>query len=905
MKSIVIVGLLFIIQGMLALLPAQNNENGCISLEGNQLKLSDVLKEIEKQADCTFIFSYEDVAPYRKDVAFHQTPLPEALEILFRNLPLKYIYKSGCYVITKEKDDPNQARLEGSAYGVRQQEGICGRIVDKEQRPVEAALIWLVHAETNRSLAQAITDEEGYFHLSCVDNSVKLTVTCLGFDSYVSEPFDASLPHHLSPIVLSDRSLVLDDVVILGEKSKPIIEQKAGKLVFYVENSINAQGSNAFEILRQTPGVTIDEGTKAISINGRSGVLVMLNGKQTYMQQSEVVDLLKSTASSNISSIEVMSNATAQYDAAGSGGILNIVLKKNRQEGYNMTINMGMGYWFHLKQNTELSFNYNKNRVNLYGNYSHDFGHVGLFYGSTRKQSGFLFESRSDDVDKRNTAAATLGLDYMIDPHQTIGIQGNGNFLFGPGTIWTGTDIYDSYEHGQLLYSIDSRSDYEHQVANRYNFNVNYRYEVPEVRLFTFDLDYGLFRGDSKMYQPNAYYSVAHVLDSMQTYRSFGDRDIHLYALSSGYQQKLGPGELMGGAKFSNVSSQNAYKLFDVKEDRELIDKELSNDFHYVESILAGYLLYDFSFAERWSANLGGRIEYTHTNGLLIPLSGNESPENHVKRDYVDFFPSIGINYKPDSKQTLSLSYGKRIDRPVYSDLNPIEQPLDGLSSWKGNPFLIPQKTHRISLQYQYDRTSVELSYSKTNDYRVQITDTLGVDKVVMIPQNLGTQTYYGMALTQALRFFHAWDLNFSGRIYHLDNRMAFDATRFYHRKRWAGGFSLQTSFPLLWGIRAELLGTYASKRLGGSTEVMSPNGFINVGLQKKFLNDKAAVKLSLSDIFWTNNWDNVNRFDGFESVSYGYGETRMVRINFTYTFGGSTQSHSKQSNVDAELNRF
>lgn len=782
---------------------------------------------------------------------------------------------------------------------------LTGKVTDTHNRPVDAALICLITANAGASVTQAITTPEGYFVLPCVDKEVKLLVTCLGYASYVSDSFQGGLPRDFNPIILTEESQQLDDIVVIGEKRRPIIEQKAGKLIFNVENSINAQGSNAFEVLRQTPGVTVDDGSKSISINGRGSILVMLNGKQTYMQQAEVVDLLKSTPSSNIKSIEVMSNATAQYDAAGSGGILNIVLKKDRRAGYTMTLNAGVSYGLNPKQNTEFSFNYNHKKINLYGNYSHNFGYTGLFYGGIRKQSGKLFDTHSDDTDKRNTVATAVGLDYEINSNHQVGIQASGNFLFGPGLIQTTNQVYDSYEGENLLYSIYSESEYYHQIANRYNFNVNYKYDLPEERSLTFDFDYSLFRGDSKNKQPNTYYSPMHTIDSVLNYRSFGKRDIDLYALTSNYRQKLGEGEWMGGIKFSNVASKNGYSLYDTTNADEIVDLDASNDFHYTESILASYLLYDFTLFDKWQFNLGCRLEYTHSNGHLLPLPGSINRESHVKRDYVDLFPSGGVTYRLDENHTLSLSYGKRIDRPVYSDLNPIEQPLDGLSAWKGNPFLKPQKTHRVGLQYQYRKTSVELSYSKTHDYRVGITDTLGSDKTVMIPLNLGTQIYYGMALSQSLRFYHAWDIHFSGRVYHLDNQMAFDTQRFYHRQRWACGFSLQTSFPLFWGIRSELLGVYSSKRLGGSTDVMGSNGLVNIGFQKKFLDDRAIVKLSLSDVFWTSNWDGVNRFDNFEIIGYGYGETRLVRLNFTFKFGSSPKSYVKKSYIESETNRF
>lgn len=878
----------------------------CIgSAAAQEIQLADALKHLERVSGQTIIFTYEDVQAYQVDSVIPSPDIRKTLSLWLKGLPLTYRVKKDFVIISRDRRQPQEEPLP--THAVKQQRGITGQILNAEQQPIEAAFICLVDDRTNQPLAQAISDAQGNYFLNCCDHPVKISVTCLGYKAYISQTIDARSPQRIATIHMEDESQMLDNIVVVGEKSRPIIEQKAGKLIFNVENSINAQGSNAYDILKQLPGIVCHEESKTISLNGQSSILIMLNGKPTYMQQSEVVDLLRSTSSANIKSIEVMSNATAQYDATGSGGILNIVLKRGKEEGYNMMVNLGASYWENPKQNAELAFNYTKNRWNLYANYSHQFGHSGIYYGSERKQSGKLFDSRSTDTDKRNTAAATIGLDYQLAENHTIGVQGNGNFVFGPGEILTDNDVYDSYEKTKrLYYSIYSETQYEHQLAARYNFNLNYRYEVPDERSLTFDVDYGLFKGNSRIYQPNTYYSPAGLQDSTQNFRSRGDRDIHLYALSLNYKQAWWNGNWMGGMKFSNVQSSNGYKYYRAWETTDVIDPNVSNDFNYLESILAGYLLYDFSFLQKWQANVGVRVEYTHSNGHLMPLPGSTQQESHVKRDYVDVFPSVGITFRPDEKQSISLSYGKRIDRPIYSDLNPIEQALDGLSVWKGNPFLIPQKTNRIRLQYQYDKTSVGISYSVTDDYQVQVTDTLGLDKIVMEPRNLGKQSYFGVSLTQGFHFFHAWDLTLSGNLYHLDNRMTFDAQRYYHRKNWAANFSLQSSFPLVWGIRAELLGVFLTKRPGGSTEMMDRNGFVDIGLQKKFLDGKAAVKLSLSDVFWSNHWgDGVNRMTNLESRSYGYGESRLLRINFTYSFGGNKQHEAKRSNVDAELNRF
>ncbi len=864
----------------------QAQAQNLINLELKNKPLPAALKLIEREGGKNVIFSVTETEKHSVTANIQQKTQAEAIGIILQGTPFIYKERSDYFAI--QKKDTRAKAIE-----------IRGMVMNEKNEPMPYCNVLLLSSDST-FVNGCVTKPDGSFLMMGEEGvSYSLRASYIGYTTVNQAIGNKNL------IQLMPNNHLLEDVVVTGMKQQPTIVQQAGKLIFNVENSISAQGTNAFEILKYTPGVTVNDGSKTISINGQQNILVMMNGKQTYMQPSEIVDILKSTPSSNIKSIEVVTNATAQYDASGSGGILNIVMKRERGAGYNATINTGLSYWQNLKQNTELSFNYNRNKINLYGNYNHNFGYTNLFYGGERKQSGKLFDSRSDDTDKRNTIAALLGLDYEITSNHQIGIQASGNFLFGPGDIYTTNQVYNSYEKDQLLYTLQSKSDYYHQTANRYYLNANYKYELPEERQLTFDFDYSLFRGDSRINQPNTYYSPTNAIDSVDNYRNLGNRDIHLYAATIHYKQRLGKGELSAGTKFSSVKSKNSYRLINTTSGNEQTDINASNDFHYKESILSAYLMYDINVADKWTLNVGGRMEYTHSNGHLYPYEGSSQEENQVDRNYMDFFPSASITYQINDRQTLSLSYGKRIDRPIYSDLNPIDQPLDGLSSWKGNPFLEPQKTHRISLEYQYKRTSLGLSYSSTSDYFVSLTDTLGPNKTVVMPLNLGSQQYYGLSLSQTLRLFNVMDIYFSGRVYHLDNKLALDQTRFYHRDRWAYGLMTQASFPLLWDIRSEILGIYSSKRLGGSTDTLEPNYQLNIGLQKRFLNGRAIVKLSMSDIFWTSNWDSVNKFDGLESINYGYGETRLVRLNFTFKFGGNKNNYSKESKVESELNRF
>ncbi len=516
-----------------------------------------------------------------------------------------------------------------------------------------------------------------------------------------------------------------------------------------------------------------------------------------------------------------------------------------------------------------------------------------------------MFDSHSEDTDKSSKIGTTLGIDINLNDKNSIGIKANGNFMYGPGLIVTNTDVKDASTLNSQ-YSILSESKYYHQVTNRINSNFNYTYEDENIQKFSVDLDIGTFDGNSKNFQPNKYYSVQGLLDSVVNYKSTSIRDIDLCAASLNYQHILWRGTIYMGAKNSNVSSVNDYNLFNVEDEQETLDASSSNAFDFKENILSGFLQYNVKFSDNLSANAGLRTEYTHSEGHLYPVAGSLENDSLVKRNYTDFFPSLSFNYKLSDDQNLSLSYGKRIGRPAYSDMNPIDQPLDVLSSWSGNPYLLPQKTYRINARYNYKNSVIGISYSITKDYIVQVTDTIDTEYIVTSPQNLGQQNYLGLSFTQTLKPLKGWNIVFTGRGYHLTNKMDFDADRYFNRDRWAYALNIHSDFPLFWNMKAEVFGIFNSKRLGSSTEVLMANNQVDMAFSKKLFKDKGVVKLAVTDIFWGSNWDNDNEFTGYKSQNYGYAESRQVKLNFSYKFGSNgIKRKDRASNVESELNRF
>lgn len=764
---------------------------------------------------------------------------------------------------------------------VSAQHQIQGLVTDSVGSPLEAAVVVLMDSENGNVIRQGITAADGKYNMDATEN-LQLYIRSLGFEPYISPSFQVTRDTIIPAIKLHSEDFKLDEVVVVGKKQSPSMRIENGKMIYTPKNSSVMAGSTALEVLKKTPGVFVD-GENNISIGGKNGVLVILNGKQTYMEKEEIVSLLRATPSSSVSSVEVIHNPSAEYDAEGSGEIININMDKKKVEGLFFSFNNGLSYWENWRENTELSFSFIENKWSVSGNYSHAFGYYNMDYGMRRIQNGKEYESPTQDTDKRKTISGNLNLEYALSENQIVGGRIDVNTLFGPGQTNTVTEIRDANTKilEQTLYA---SNEYYQQKGNRYGGNLYYVATPREHVSYAVDFNYAWFEGGSGNWQPNKY--VAPNGDVLQDnlYKSTNRRNIHIYALSYDQKHPLWNGEWKSGIKFSSVNADNGYRFYEVENKVETIDKSQSNDFQYKEQILAAYLLYTHSIGDKVSLDVGLRGEYTFSDGILHAVNGEDEVEN--RRNYFNLFPTFHLNYQIKENHTLAFSYASRIDRPAYQDLNPFEYLLDELSYWKGNPFLTPQKTHQLAIIYSHKQTALTASYSYMKDYKAQITDTLSVDKVIMTPRNIGKQQRVSLTLYQGFNIMRGWDMNLNLIGYYVKNDIAFDAYRKFDLDRFAGIFSIQNTIRLPWQIRMELNGSFITKRLGASNEYVEPSGYVDIGFSKDFANKKWTVNLAMSDVFWTNRWDNYSSFSGFQLWNWGKSESRQIKLNITYRFG-------------------
>ncbi|MBB5637119.1 hypothetical protein HDE68_003032 [Pedobacter cryoconitis] len=763
---------------------------------------------------------------------------------------------------------------------------IKGIIKNTQNDAIDGATLFLKNGADGEVVKQGLTNTDGTFSFAVAKGGYVLVVSYLGVLAYQSEVLKLSDHTDLGIIKIETAARSLKEIVIQSSGKKPLIRIEGRKMIYNIEKSITAQGTNVLEALKKTPGVIVNQ-DNSITLNGASGALLMINGRQTYLQTEELAQLLKSMSSSDLKSIEIIRNPSAEYDASGTGGIINLVLQKSIAEGFNGSINNGIAYGLTVKQNTSLNLNFRKGKINLFGSYNHNFGHFAMDYDNDRTTNGKIYLNSSHDVDKKHNIGSTVGADYAIDTAKTIGIVMNGNFSGGGGLITPITNIFDQ-STGQLLQTLRSQSSYPSQKANRYNVNLNYRYKGNKNNTLDIDADYGIFDAATKNLSTNTFYSPEGEFQSANNFLVANSRDIKLYAVKADYGFPVGKGRMVTGAKYSDVSARNIFDQYDVNSGVNVIDINLSNTFKYQEQITAGYLKYETSLNDALQMDIGVRLENTHSTGDLKPHEGSTQSADLVTRNYLNVFPTASITYKTKESGAYNLSFARRVDRPAYNDLNPFSYPVDELSYWKGNPFLQPQYANTLALQYSYKNTTVSAGYTHTSDLSSQITEVLEGNRIIMVPRNIGFQNNINLTVTQQIDLVKWWNMSLTGIGYWLENKVGTAAYGDYSRSRLAGTINIQQNFKIPGHITVEIAGVVNSKNISGLNTYVKGNSQIDLGLQKNLMNDKATLKLAVTDLLRTNKINTDTQLNNLVLHTTYAGESRQIRLNFTYRFGNN-----------------
>lgn len=781
---------------------------------------------------------------------------------------------------------------------------VTGSVKDHTAKGLSAVTVSLLAAKDSSLVKADITDANGQFQIvSASSGRFLLSYSILGYEKKFSERFDLQdgQTFQAATVALELAVKKLQDVTVTSRK--PMIEIKADKTVFNVENSINATGSNALELLQKSPGIQVDN-NENVSMKGKTGVKIYVDGKMSQLNSKDLAAYLKSINSNDIEAIEMISNPSAKYDASGNAGIINIRLKKNKKYGTNGSVNAGFVQGVTPKGNASVNLNYRDQKVNLFSNVG---GNLGVYENDLnlyRIQKDSLYDQHSLNWSNNKSLNVKAGADFFINNKNTIGFLVTGNFGNNDWTSSSNTGVYyqptNTFVKSLLAYNTVPGS------RTNMNSNINYRYADTTGKEINFDADYGLFRGTGRSYQPNYYVdqngaSLYEVIN-----RNYTPTDIDIYTSKVDVEQPKWKGKLGYGAKFSYVKTSNAFEFFNDVNGVPVKQLQKSNSFTYKENVNAAYVNYQRQFSKKWSIQTGLRVEQTNSEGILTRADGIEQADNNVKRNYFDVFPSAALTWNVNDKNTLNLTYSRRIDRPSYQDLNPFENKLDELTYQKGNAFLRPQYTDNVELSHTFrSAINTTIGYSHVKDYATPTTDTTN-NATYLQQKNLATQQIISFSVGSPLPIAKWWNgyaniwynyQIFKGQIG--DNALHIEIPLF--------GAYMQHSISLGHEYTAEVSGWFSGPSIWGATWRTKSQGGMDLGFQKQLMQKKASVKISVTDIFRNNPWTATSDFGGTYIKGNGGWESRTVRVSFSYRFGSSQvkAARQRQTGLETESKRI
>jgi hypothetical protein len=764
---------------------------------------------------------------------------------------------------------------------------IKGKVVNETQEAIAEATV-TIFSLTNDVIFKLTTDANGFFSFVKPNQKFYANISYIGYIPFKITEFNSDT----FVVILKNKSVQLEELNITA--TKPFIEQQQDRMVVNVDGNAKA-GINAVDILKKIPGLML-KNNEEIMLEGKS-VSVMIDGKTTRLTGANLISLLEGTTSANISQFEILYNPSAKYDASGAGGLINIKTIKREKPGYDANVNFTGGHgWKYPTNSSTVGLNYKIGQNNFYGSYSFGLGkqYQEIQTNSNLKDLNQRLQDSSTYRTKYQSNNIRLGFDHLLSKNDVLGILITGYHNTRSPIYFSDTK---TYEIDRTNPSAVTRSNNINTTLGKgLNLNLNYKHviDAKKQQELSFDADAGIF--DYQNFNINNINAISAINpDQNEAYMQDGITKSEVYSFKGDYIKKLSKGLFETGLKLSNVKIANNFSsLFssDVQQTKDIG----SNDFLYQETILSAYASQRLALG-KISILFGLRGEQTFTNGNSITLN------DQVETKYLNFFPNatVGLKLKNSS---LSLSYSKRIGRPLYNELNPFIMVTSAFTTRSGNRYLNPSYIDNLRLAFTLkSKFTIATSYSysknvitdlKTRDPQTQITNSLKSN--LSSYRNVGLNASYSNKLFKIVQLNYGLGISNSGYDFlYNDANQSINQTTGYLSL----GNNIQIS-PTLW---AEVF-FYGQSRVTYGNNVNLPFSTTSLSFGKNIWEGKGSLSLNVNDIFYTGitrsqaNYGNIN-YD----VKSKY-DSRNVRLNFSYRFGNSKIDIKKRSAGSEEEQR-
>ena len=752
---------------------------------------------------------------------------------------------------------------------------ISGQIKNEKNNPVEFIEIQLQNKDSIIFKSE-LTNAEGKFILETEKGEYSLLVRQLG-GIYHKQKISVNQDTYIGIINITEKTQQLQEVVITSKKK--LIDRKVDRLIFNVENSISASGGDAIDALKITPRVKVKNDN--ISMIGKNNMSVMVDDKLILLTGDELINFLKSIPSDNIKSIEVITTPPAKYDAEGNSGLINIKLKKSKLNQWNASLRSSYIQSTYPKGSFGGNFDYQKNKLSLYSNLNYVNGSNAPVESNKIYYPMGLWNEENKRRDFQNSVNGRIGADYKISEKFSFGMQYLGSFSKPKIAENSLTTIYNQ-TNSQIDSYINTLSE-NLGKNNNHSLNLNSTVVFDTIgRKMNINLDYFKFKNDD-----NRIFNTINLLSANNT----SLQDIQNYSAKIDFEHPLKWINLSYGGKLSFIKTQNNVNYFDTTLGTPIFDPTQSNEFNYDENTQAIYLNGAKKLNEKWETQLGFRLENTQTEGVSKTL--NQKNTN----SYTKLFPTFYLTYSLNEKNSFSINYNKRINRPSYNRLNPFRWYSNPFSYTEGNPFLQPSFSNNLELNYTFnDNWSNSIYYSHTDNGFEQITIVDNTDNIQKtIAQNFFKTTIIGISESYTYNklkwlsttFSFDWNYSKSESLIPITNQNLNGSNAYFSI---SNDFNLNKNKTLLFNFSY----WYNFK---GTSDLDKNNAYSQLDASLKYFafDKKLQISFNANDILSTNRPIYTSFTNNIQIDYKNYYDVRLFRLSLVYKFGNKNINVEKK----------
>lgn len=783
---------------------------------------------------------------------------------------------------------------------------LSGKLETALHEPVPFANVLLLSAVDSSLIKGTLTSETGSYTLENIPNgSYRLRFSAIGFVTLTTNNFSFPLSRDevSNTYVLLEDVQHLDEIVVVGEK--PLYEQQIDRTVVNVESSVMTKGSSALQVLERSPGVFVDMRNGTIAMNGKSGVMIMLNGKIIRMPMADLIAMLSGTTANDIEKIELITTPPAKYDADGTAGLINIVTKKKEGTGTTGSMSLSAGWGWQEKGTASMNIGYGSKRTNVFASYSLSHDHMTDGWDAISTQDMPLFggpiytTGGSHQKSRYTNHNLSVGTDITLKK-TTIGTSINYNSSYSDRNI-SNYGNYRIMETDSLLSmdnAIKSKGSWHNIVTN-----IFFERHLRAGEKINFDVDYVHYVNNSPTNGTSTFTDktgqevipAGSIFSQQQLGTSKSTIGVSVIKLD--YSREISPiFKIETGIKGTQTTNSSLSSISTFAEEQWTTTQRYINDTEMHETIAAAYSSLSFQFNPSTSIVAGLRYEHSSIK------SKAEKEENRINRELGMFFPSLFISRKLKEHTELQFSYTKRISRPTFNDLGSYLAYIDPMSVATGNPSLKPTVTNNLKVGLSIRGWSVSVMASRDDNPIVlyQLIETPAHDLMYNNPQNMAYQNNLMLQTDIPITFSKWWSMNI-GLTGGLRRFKLLHTPEHLEKTYSTGSINGRNTFTLPWNMSVEISGWYNASQYEGSKKI-DGFGMLNAGIKKDLKNNRGSFQLSVTDLFksmsvsgyfgtLTDEAFSINAHFIYTAESYN---DRIVRLTYSRSFGNGKQHNDR-----------